>query len=173
MNTPTTPSTPTVPTPVPTTAHAANSANAAVTAAAPSLNLVDTVAANDTFKTFGNALRQSGMNDVLRGAGPFTVFAPTDAAFAKLPAGQLDRLMKPENKEELASVLNYHVVKGRKLMSDIGKWDSARTVNGLSAPIKMTDGKVSIDGAHVTSADIGSSNGVIHGIDKVNIPAKS
>lgn len=168
MNTPTTSGTPSVPTP--TTAHAAN-ASAAGTAG--NLNLVDTFAASASFKTFGNALRQSGMNDVLSGAGPFTVFAPTDAAFAKLPAGQLDRLMKPQNKEELASVLNYHVVKGRKLMSDIGKWDSARTVNGQSAPIKLTDGKVSIDGAQVTSADIGSSNGIIHGIDKVNIPAKS
>lgn len=155
----------------PTTA--ANS-GASVTAIAPgSLNIVDTVAANDTFKTFGSALRQSGMNDVLRGTGPFTVFAPTDAAFAKLPSGQLDRLMKPENKEELASLVNYHVVKGRKLVSDIGKWDSARTVNGQSAPIKLADGKVSIDGAKVTMADIGSSNGVLHGIDKVNIPTKS
>ena len=155
----------------PTTA--ANS-GASVTAIAPgSLNIVDTVAANDTFKTFGSALRQSGMNDVLRGTGPFTVFAPTDAAFAKLPSGQLDRLMKPENKEELASLVNYHVVKGRKLVSDIGKWDSARTVNGQSAPIKLADGKVSIDGAQVTSADIGSSNGILHGIDKVNIPTKS
>lgn len=158
----------------PTTPATAANSGPSITAVAPgSLNLVDTVAANDTFKTFGTALRQSGMNDVLRGTGPFTVFAPTDAAFAKLPAGQLDRLMKPENKEELTSLLNYHVVKGRKLVSDIGKWDSARTVNGQSAPIKLTDGKVSIDGAQVTSADIGSSNGVIHGIDKVNIPAKS
>lgn len=173
MNTPTTPGTPTVPTPAPAAAHAAMSANGGASAAAGSLNLVDTVAANDSFKTFGNALRKSGMNDVLRGTGPFTVFAPTDAAFAKLPAGQLDRLMKPENKEELASLVNYHVVKGRKLMSDIGKWDSARTVNGQSAPIKLADGKVSIDGAQVTSADIGSSNGILHGIDKVNIPTKS
>lgn len=173
MNTPTTPGTPTVPTPVPTAAHVAASANGGASAAAGSLNLVDTVAANDSFKTFGNALRKSGMNDVLRGTGPFTVFAPTDAAFAKLPAGQLDRLMKPENKEELASLVNYHVVKGRKLMSDIGKWDSARTVNGQSAPIKLADGKVSIDGAQITSADIGSCNGVLHGIDKVNIPTKS
>lgn len=158
----------------PTTPTTAANAGPSVTAVAPvSLNIVDTVAANDTFKTFGTALRQSGMNDVLRGTGPFTVFAPTDAAFAKLPPGQLDRLMKPENKEELTSLLNYHVVKGRKLVSDIGKWDSARTVNGQSAPIKLADGKVSIDGAQVTSADIDSSNGVIHGIDKVNIPAKS
>jgi uncharacterized surface protein with fasciclin (FAS1) repeats len=154
-------------------APAVKPAGASVAALPGSLNIVDTVAANDTFKTFGSALRQSGMNDVLSGTGPFTVFAPTDAAFAKLPSGQLDRLMKPENKDELASLLNYHVVKGRKLVADIGKWDSARTVNGQSAPVKLDDGKVSIDGAHVTMADIGSSNGVLHGIDKVNIPAKS
>ncbi|MBF6025356.1 fasciclin domain-containing protein [Lysobacter niastensis] len=135
-------------------------------------NLVDTAAANGSFKTFGKAIERAGMNETLRGTGPFTVFAPTDAAFDKLPVGKLENLFKPENKEELVSLLNYHVVNGRKLVADIGKWDTAKTVNGQSAPIKMTDDKVSIDGALVTSADIGSSNGVIHGIDKVNIPTK-
>lgn len=135
-------------------------------------NLIDTAAANGSFKTFGKAIERAGMSDTLRGAGPFTVFAPTDAAFEKLPAGKLDSLLKPENKEELVSLLNYHVVSGRKLIADVGKWDAARTVNGQSAPIKMTGDKVSIDGAMITSADIGSSNGVIHGIDKVNIPTK-
>lgn len=135
-------------------------------------NLVDTAAANGSFKTFGKAIERAGMSETLRGTGPFTIFAPTDAAFDKLPAGKLENLFKPENKEELVSLLNYHVVSGRKLVADIGKWDTAKTVNGQSAPIKMTDDKVSIDGALVTSADIGSSNGVIHGIDKVNIPTK-
>jgi uncharacterized surface protein with fasciclin (FAS1) repeats len=135
-------------------------------------NLVDTAAANGSFKTFGKAIEHAGMSDTLRGTGPFTVFAPTDAAFDKLPAGRLETLFKPENKEELVSLLNYHVVSGRKLMADVGKWENARTVNGQSAPIKLTDNKVSIDGAQVTSADIGSSNGVIHGIDKVNVPTK-
>jgi uncharacterized surface protein with fasciclin (FAS1) repeats len=135
-------------------------------------NLVDTAAANGSFKTFGKAIERAGMSDTLRGVGPFTIFAPTDAAFDKLPAGKLETLFKPENKEELVSLLNYHVVSGRKLVADIGKWEAAKTVNGQAAPIKMTDNKVSIDGALVTSADIGSSNGVIHGIDKVNIPTK-
>ena len=135
-------------------------------------NLVDTAAANGSFKTFGKAIERAGMIETLRGTGPFTIFAPTDAAFDKLPAGKLENLFKPENKEELVSLLNYHVVSGRKLVADIGKWDTAKTVNGQSAPIKMTDDKVSIDGALVTSADIASSNGVIHGIDKVNVPTK-
>ncbi|PNS09439.1 fasciclin domain-containing protein [Solilutibacter silvestris] len=135
-------------------------------------NLLDTAADNGSFKTFGKAIEQAGMSDTLRGTGPFTVFAPTDAAFDKLPAGKLDNLLKPENKQELVSLLNYHVVNGRKTVSDIGKWEAARTVNGQSAPIKLANDKVSIDGAMVTAADISSSNGVIHGIDKVNIPTK-
>ncbi|MBW8822979.1 MAG: fasciclin domain-containing protein [Xanthomonadales bacterium] len=137
-----------------------------------SKNLLDTAAANGSFKTFGKAIEQAGMGDTLRGTGPFTVFAPTDAAFDKLPAGKLDSLLKPENKQELVSLLNYHVVNGRKSVADIGKWEAARTVNGQSAPIKLANDKVSIDGAMVTAADINSSNGVIHGIDKVNIPTK-
>lgn len=135
-------------------------------------NLLDTAAANGSFKTFGKAIERAGMSETLRGTGPFTVFAPTDAAFDKLPSGQLETLFKPENKEELVSLLNYHVVSGRKLLADVGKWEAARMVNGQSAPIKLSENKVSIDGALITSADIGSSNGVIHGIDKVNIPTK-
>jgi len=137
-----------------------------------SKNLVDTAAANGSFKTFGKALDLAGMTETLRGAGPFTVFAPTDAAFEKLPAGKLESLFKPENKEELVSVMNYHVVSGRKTTADVGKWEAARTVNGQSAPIILKDDQLSIDGALVTSADIGSSNGLIHGIDKVNMPTK-
>ena len=135
-------------------------------------NILDTAAAKGSFKTFGKAVERAGMGDTLRGTGPFTVFAPTDAAFEKLPAGRLEVLFKPENKQELVSLLNYHVVNGRKSMADVGKWEAARTVNGQSAPIKTTGDKVSIDGAQITSADIESSNGVIHGIDKVNIPTK-
>ena len=142
------------------------------TKTASTKNLIDTAAANGSFKTFGRAIERAGMVDTLRGAGPFTVFAPTDAAFDKLPDGKLDYLFKPENKQELVSLLNYHVVNGRKLMADIGKWEKAKTVNGQSAPVKQTDSKVTIDGALVTSADIDSSNGVIHAIDKVNIPTK-
>jgi uncharacterized surface protein with fasciclin (FAS1) repeats len=135
-------------------------------------NILETAAANGSFKTFGKAVEHAGMGDVLRGTGPFTVFAPTDEAFEKLPVGKLEILFKPENKEELLSLLNYHVVNGRKSMADVGKWEAARTVNGQSAPIKMAGERVSIDGAQITSADIDSSNGVIHGVDKVNIPTK-
>lgn len=137
-----------------------------------SKNLLDTAAANGSFKTFGKAIERAGMSETLRGVGPYTVFAPTDSAFEKLPSGKLDSLFKPENKEELVSLLNYHLVSGRKTVADIGKWESARTVNGQPAPITVANDKVSIDGAQVTSADISSSNGVIHAIDKVNIPTK-
>lgn len=134
-------------------------------------NLLEAAAANGSFKTFGKAIEQAGMSETLRGPGPFTVFAPTDAAFEKLPKGKLEELFKPENKTELAAILNYHLVNGRKSAADVGKWMSARTLHGQAAPVKLAGDKVSIDGAHVTSADIPSSNGVIHGIDKVNIPA--
>lgn len=134
-------------------------------------NLVDAAAANGSFKIFGQAVEKAALADTLRGPGPFTVFAPTDAAFDKLPPGKLEHLFKPENKEELVGVVNYHVLKGQKSSADIGKWNAARMVQGQSAPITQTDGKVSIDGAQVVVADVASSNGVIHGIDKVNIPA--
>ena len=137
-----------------------------------SKNLIDTAASNGSFKTFGKALDRAGMSDILREVGPFTLFAPTDAAFQKLSSEQLEGLFKPENKEELRSVLNYHLVNGRKLAADIGKWEAARTVNGQAAPVTLSEGRLSIDGAVVTSADIGSSNGVIHAIDKVNFPNK-
>jgi len=149
------------------------SPSASSTPSAPStLDLIDTAAANGSFKTFGRAIQQAGMTDTLRGEGPFTVFAPTDAAFDKLPAGKLDTLFKPENKDELVSLLNYHVIRGRKTTSDLGKWEQARMVNGQSAPIKLVDRRVNIGGAQVTSADIASRNGLIHGIDTVNIPTK-
>ncbi|MGL6289665.1 MAG: fasciclin domain-containing protein [Silanimonas sp.] len=138
---------------------------------APTHTLLETAAANGSFKTFGAAVEHAGLTDTLKGAGPFTVFAPTDAAFEKLPAGTLDELLKPENKAQLAGILNYHVIAGRKSANDIGKWGSARMANGQSAPIKNADGKVSIDGAFVINPDIATSNGVIHAIDKVNLPA--
>jgi len=137
-----------------------------------SKNVVDTAAANGSFKTFGKALEHAGLRDTLRGLGPFTVFAPTDAAFDKLPGGTMDNLFKPENKEELVSLVNYHVVTGRKLVADVGKWENARMANGQSAPIVFANQKVSIGGAMISSADIESSNGVLHGIDKVNIPTR-
>ncbi|MEO8011214.1 MAG: fasciclin domain-containing protein [Dokdonella sp.] len=133
-------------------------------------NLVDTVSANDNFSTFRKALSTAGLVDALRAPGPFTVFAPTDAAFALLPNGRLDALMQPENKPELISIINYHIIKGRKSAADVGKWVTAHTINGQSAPVRLHDGQVSIDGAGVTHADIASSNGMLHGIDKVNLP---
>jgi uncharacterized surface protein with fasciclin (FAS1) repeats len=135
-------------------------------------NLLETAASNGSFKTFGTAIERAGLTDTLNGEGPFTVFAPTDAAFAKLPAGRLDSLFKPENKPELVSLMNYHVLSGRRSVADMGKWESAKTVNGQAAPVKLADGKFTIDGALVSNADIGSKNGVIHGIDKVNVPTK-
>lgn len=148
----------------------AQAAPNAVAGAAQGKNLLDTAAAKGSFGTFAKAVEHAGLTDTLRGIGPFTVFAPTDAAFAKLPPGKLDTLMKPENKGELSSILKYHVLAGRKSVADMGKWEAAKTVNGQSAAIKMTDGKFSIDGARVTEGDIASSNGVIHGIDQVILP---
>ncbi|WP_345295386.1 fasciclin domain-containing protein [Luteimonas vadosa] len=133
-------------------------------------NLLARAAANGSFTIFGKAVEQAGLAPTLNGAGPFTVFAPTDAAFGKLPAGKLDSLMKPENKSELASLLNYHVVSGRNSAAAIAKWETAKTVNGQAAPIMMQGDRVCIDGAQVSEADIGSSNGVIHGIDRVILP---
>jgi uncharacterized surface protein with fasciclin (FAS1) repeats len=135
-------------------------------------SVVDTAVANGSFKTFSNALRTAGMVDTLQGKGPFTLFAPTDAAFDKLPKGQLENLLKPENKDELVDLLNYHVLAGRSSVADVSKMATAMTINGLSAPIELSGSKVIIDGALVTAPDIASSNGVLHGIDKVNIPTR-
>lgn len=135
-------------------------------------NIVDTAAANGSFNTFGNALRQAGMVEKLRGSGPFTLFAPTDAAFAKLPPGKLDELMKDENKDELVSILNYHVIAGRSSAADVGKLTQVKTISGKLAPIVLQGTKVSIDGAQVIEPDIASSNGMLQGIDKVNIPTR-
>ena len=136
----------------------------------PTRNLLDTVTANGNFKVFADAVDKAGLVDTLNGAGPYTLFAPTDAAFAKLPEGRLENLLRTENKAELISVLNYHVLKGHKTVAEIGKWDSARMVQGQSAPIRVSSGKVTIDGAEVGESDIASSNGMLHGLDTVNIP---
>lgn len=136
-------------------------------------NLLDTAAAQGSFVSFGKAVEQAGLGDVLRSAGPFTVFAPTDAAFANLSEGKLASLMQPESRHELAAILQYHVIKGRKSTADMSKWDSARTYHGQNAKIKVNENGFRIDGALVTDADIDSSNGVIHGIDRVIIPFAS
>ena|SRR5579859_6300754 len=136
------------------------------------LNLVDAAANQGTFTTFGKALDASGLANTLKGDGPFTVFAPTDAAFQKLPAGKLESWLKLENKAELISILNYHVTPGKILAADVGKISEAKTVQGQSAKIRKTGEKVTIDGANVTLSDIASSNGVIHAIDAVLLPTK-
>jgi uncharacterized surface protein with fasciclin (FAS1) repeats len=139
-----------------------------------SKNLVETAAADGHFTTFGKALAHCGLNETLRGPGPFTIFAPTDAAFARFPAAKLEALFKPENKHKLRALLDYHVLTGQKSIAELGRWDAARTVQGQMTAITLAPGQqVHIDGALVTVADIGSSNGVIHGIDKVNEPAGS
>jgi uncharacterized surface protein with fasciclin (FAS1) repeats len=135
-------------------------------------NLVDTAASQGSFTIFGKALNAAGLANSLKDAGPYTVFAPTDAAFKKLPAGKLDNWMKPENKAELISILNYHVTPGRVLAADVGKLRETKTVQGQSAKIKMTGDKVTIDGANITLRDIDSTNGVIHAIDTVLQPTK-
>lgn len=134
-------------------------------------NLVDTAAAHGSFKTFGNALRRSGLAETLKSEGPFTLLAPMDAAFDKLPTGLLETWLKPENKAELQAIMNYHVLAGRSSAADIGKLTTAKTLQGRSAPIVVTGSKVSVDGACLTAPDIASSNGVLHGIDKVLVPA--
>jgi uncharacterized surface protein with fasciclin (FAS1) repeats len=132
-------------------------------------DIVDTaVAAN--FKTLVAAVKAAGLVDTLKGPGPFTVFAPTDEAFAKLPPGTLETLLKPENKAKLQSILTYHVVAGKVMAQDVVKLDSATTVEGQSISIKTLDGGVMVNGAHVIKADIETSNGVIHVIDTVLLP---
>jgi uncharacterized surface protein with fasciclin (FAS1) repeats len=136
------------------------------------LNIVETAANEGSFTTFSKALLAAGLNETLRGKGPYTVFAPTDRAFEKLPKGKLDSLLKPENKSELAAIINYHVSPGHVLAADVGKLTETKTLQGQSATIKTIDKKVTIDGSNVTLIDIASSNGVIHAIDAVMIPTK-
>jgi uncharacterized surface protein with fasciclin (FAS1) repeats len=116
------------------------------------------------------ALQAAGLVDTLKGKGPFTVFAPTDAAFAKLPAGTVENLLKPENKAQLTSILTYHVVPGNVKAADVVKLSSAKTVNGKSVAIDAKGGNVKVDGAKVVKADIAASNGTIHVIDTVILP---
>jgi uncharacterized surface protein with fasciclin (FAS1) repeats len=135
-----------------------------------SKDIVDTAVAAGNFKTLAAALGAAGLVDTLKGAGPFTVFAPTDEAFAKLPAGTVENLLKPENKDKLTAILTYHVVAGSVKAADVVKLTSAKTVQGSSATIKVADGKVMVDQANVTATDIAASNGVIHVIDAVIMP---
>jgi len=133
-------------------------------------NIVETAVAAGSFKTLVAAVQAAGLADVLEGEGPFTVFAPTDEAFAKLPAGAVEDLLKPENKEKLIAVLTYHVVSGRVTAGEVVSLSSAKTVNGQAFSISAKSGSVMIDNANVTATDIIASNGVIHVIDSVILP---
>jgi uncharacterized surface protein with fasciclin (FAS1) repeats len=133
-------------------------------------DIVDTAVASGSFKTLTAAIQAAGLTDTLKGKGPFTVFAPTDDAFAKLPAGTVDTLLKPENKQRLVAILTYHVVSGRVTAAQVSKMTEAKTLNGKELAIRTDMGHVMINDATVTKADIECSNGVIHVIDTVLIP---
>jgi uncharacterized surface protein with fasciclin (FAS1) repeats len=142
----------------------------ALSAQAFAADVVDTAVAAGNFKTLVAAVQAAGLVDTLKGQGPFTVFAPTDEAFAKLPAGTVDDLLKPENKDKLVAVLTYHVVPGKVMAADLaGKETKAKTVQGSEVTINGTNG-VTVDGAKVIQADIVVDNGVIHVIDAVILP---
>jgi uncharacterized surface protein with fasciclin (FAS1) repeats len=138
-------------------------------AEAPKQNVVEIAAANNDFSTLVAAVKAAGLAEVLSGAGPFTVFAPTNEAFAKLPKGTVEDLLKPENKAKLAAILKYHVVGAKVLAADV-KSGKVKTVNGQEFEVKAWDGKVTVDGAKVVKTDIVGTNGVIHVIDTVILP---
>src|SRR5271157_2231504 len=138
--------------------------------AAPKKNIVETAVAAGDFKTLVTALKAAGLVDTLSGPGPFTVFAPTDEAFAKLPAGTVADLLKPENHDKLVAILTYHVVAGDVMAKDVVKLHEAKTVNGKEVKIMVEGGKVMVDNANVVKTDIVCSNGVIHVIDSVILP---
>ena len=150
-----------------TATEATPSASAPVAAS----DIVDTALAAGQFKTLVAAVQAAGLESTLRGAGPFTVFAPTDAAFAALPAGTVADLLKPENKAKLVQILTYHVVPGKIMSASLaGKKTDAKTVEGRNISIDATMGSVKVNSATVLSADVAADNGVIHVIDTVVIP---
>ncbi len=133
-------------------------------------DIVDTAVAAGSFKTLAAALGAGGLVETLKSKGPFTVFAPTDEAFAKLPKGTVEDLLKPENKAKLVKILTYHVVAGKVTAADVAKLTSAKTVEGSEVKIEAKDGKVMVNDANVVKTDIATSNGVIHVIDSVILP---
>jgi len=137
---------------------------------AQSRTIVATAVAAGSFKTLARALEAADLVKTLEGAGPFTVFAPTDEAFAKLPAGTVENLLKPENREKLRRVLTYHVVPGTLMASDVVKVQTAKAVSGDTITVQAQGGTVRVDAAHVTKTDVAASNGVIHVIDAVMLP---
>lgn len=133
-------------------------------------DIVDTAVAAGQFNTLAAALKAADLVETLKGPGPFTVFAPTDAAFAKLPDGTLETLLKPESKDKLTAILTYHVVPGKVMASDVVKLKEAKTVNGKPLSISVKGDAVMVNDAKVTATDIKASNGVIHVIDTVLLP---
>ena len=152
------------------TAVAAGAAMLMSVSVAKAADIVDTAVSAGSFKTLVAAVQAAGLVDTLKGNGPFTVFAPTDEAFAKLPAGTVEGLLKPENKDKLVAILTYHVVPGKVMSKDLaGKKTKAKTVQGGSVAIDATKG-VKVDNANVVKPDVEASNGVIHVIDAVILP---
>ncbi|SCX86484.1 fasciclin domain-containing protein [Microvirga guangxiensis] len=146
---------------------------AMLTAASPAAaaDIVETATSNGSFKTLTAALQAAGLVETLKGKGPYTVFAPSDEAFKKLPAGTVENLLKPENKAQLQKVLTYHVVAGNVMSSDLkGKKTSAKTVEGSNVQVDASGNAVKVNDATVTQADVQASNGVIHVIDSVIMP---
>lgn len=141
----------------------------AMPAYAQDMDIVDTAVANGSFTTLATALTAAGLVETLKGEGPFTVFAPTDAAFAALPAGTVEDLLKPENKDQLVAVLTYHVVPGAVMSTDLTEGMTATTVNGKDITITL-EGGPKVNGAVISAPDVAASNGVIHVIDSVILP---
>jgi uncharacterized surface protein with fasciclin (FAS1) repeats len=137
-----------------------------------SKDIVDTAVAAGSFNTLVAAVQAAGLVDALKADGPITVFAPTDEAFARLPEGTVENLLKPENKDQLIAILTYHVVSGKVDAAQVTKLESAETLQGESISIAVKDGKVYVDQAQVVTADVAASNGVIHVIDQVILPGQ-
>ena len=135
------------------------------------MNIVETAVSNGSFKTLVTAVTAAGLVETLSGAGPFTVFAPVDDAFAALPAGTVESLVEPANKEKLTGILTYHVLAGKVLSTDLTDGMTATTVNGEEITIHLKGGKVLVNDAEVVIADVETDNGVIHAINKVIMPS--
>ena len=154
-----------------TTDSAATEAAAPPAPAAPA-TVVDIAVGSADHSTLVTAVTTAGLVETLSGAGPFTVFAPTNAAFAALPAGTVETLLKPESKADLTGILTYHVVAGSLKAADLTDGQKLKTVNGAELTVSIKDGKVMIDGANVTAADLVAGNGVVHVLDAVVLPKK-
>jgi uncharacterized surface protein with fasciclin (FAS1) repeats len=145
-------------------------ASTTITGQTQTKDIVETAVAAGSFKTLAKALQAADLVDTLKGPGPFTVFAPTDEAFAALPAGTIENLLEPGNKAKLQRILTYHVVAGKVMAADVVKLQAAKAVSGDTVTVATRNGGVTIDNAHVVKTDIAASNGVIHVIDAVLLP---